>query len=305
MMMGGTELSNYHLHDHILVPNTIKLHVSTIHDIDPLRHNILWLHQAHDQSSVQNLPQLINQLDHLVFVSHWQREQYCRWLIPNFPLEKTTVIRNAVVVPNGISSIPKSSTETRLIYSSTPFRGLDVLLDAFDLIDDNSLFLDVYSSMLVYGPSYASLDSNYEHLYERCRQHPRIVYHGSVDQETLHRGFNRAHILAYPCTWEETSCITAMEAMIHGCLLVTSDIGALPETTAGLAITYTPNPRHAEQYADILVKNVTELRSGKHADRLKSQQSYAAHAFNWEQRANEWASFFDKYNHRKTSIWRI
>lgn len=304
MMMGGTELSYHHLLEYVGVPDTVKLHLSVAQEIDSSKYNVIWLHQAHDQPSVQNLRQVAGAFDDLVFVSHWQREQYLRYVIPGFPLDRTTVIRNAVHVPKNISQTTKSTTETRLIYSSTPFRGLDVLLDAFDAIRDDSLYLDVYSSMRVYGPSHASRDVDYEMLYERCRCHSRISYHGSVDQATLHRAFSRAHVLAYPCTWEETSCITAMEAMTHGCLVVCSDIGALPETTAGLAVTYTPRLNHAEQYAKILLDTIWDLRAGEYASRLQAQAEYAPYAFSWAERAFEWDQFFDKYRQR-ASIWRI
>lgn len=305
MMMGGTELSYRHLLEYVGVPDTVKLHLSVAQEIDSSKYNVIWLHQAHDQPSVQNLRQVAGAFDDLVFVSHWQREQYLRYVIPGFPLDRTSVIRNAVNVPKSVSRTTKSTTETRLIYSSTPFRGLDVLLDAFDMIRDDALYLDVYSSMRVYGPSHAVRDVDYEALYERCRRHSRIAYHGSVDQETLHRAFDRAHVLAYPCTWEETSCITAMEAMTHGCLLVASDIGALPETTAGLAVTYTPGPRHAEQYASVLKRAVADLRAGRHVSRLRVQRAYASEALSWHGRSLEWAAFFDKYRKRKSSIWRI
>ena len=46
------------------------------------------------------------------------------------------------------------------------------------------------------------------------------------------------HILAYPSTWQETSCRVAMEAMSAHCAIVTSNWGALPETCGEYAYMY-------------------------------------------------------------------
>ena len=114
-------------------------------------------------------------------------------------------------------------------YTSTPFRGLEVLLSAFPevLIEFPEAELKVFSSMKVYqqderGDAFAP-------LYKRCRTTPSVHYVGSVPQPRLAEELKAATILAYPNTFAETSCIAVMEAMAAGLHIVTTDLGTLPD----------------------------------------------------------------------------
>ena len=57
-----------------------------------------------------------------------------------------------------------------------------------------------------------------------------------MNQDELAKEFLSAGVWAYPTTFLEVSCITAMEAMAAGCAILTSDCGALPETVGDRGI---------------------------------------------------------------------
>jgi glycosyltransferase involved in cell wall biosynthesis len=85
----------------------------------------------------------------------------------------------------------------------------------------------IFSSLKVYKRE----DSMEEReLYEQAKNLPGVIYRGSLGQKELREEIQTCRVLAYPCIFPETSCITAMEAMASGCVVVSTALGALPET---------------------------------------------------------------------------
>src|SRR5262249_37346040 len=78
-------------------------------------------------------------------------------------------------------------------------------------------------------PYAAPLRARHEATLAEVRGLPGCHVHGNVLQKELARELMRSAIFFYPSTFLETSCIAAMEAMAAGCVVVTSDAGALPE----------------------------------------------------------------------------
>jgi glycosyltransferase involved in cell wall biosynthesis len=84
--------------------------------------------------------------------------------------------------------------------------------------------------MKVYQYAQEEDDGSFGELYEALAGVPGIVYHGSVGQRELAKGLEKCKVLSYPNTFRETSCIAQLEAQAAGNVVVTSGIGALPET---------------------------------------------------------------------------
>lgn len=197
-------------------------------------YHIFWEHDLPgDPESVRVFQdfELLRKLDAIVFVSYQQMSDFLM-AFPHLQLRKRKcfVIRNAIERVTSITS----GARTSLVYTSTPQRGLNVLLDAFRKLkpDYPALSLDVFSSFGLYG--WEAKDEEYQDLFDALDAEEGIVRHPkSVPNAEIHEALDRCGTFAYPSIWRETSCLCMIEAMAHGLVCVTSDLAALPETGAG------------------------------------------------------------------------
>lgn len=267
---------------------------SRVRHIDPDKPNVLWCHDTHDDPEARHLgsAQSRARFDKLVFVSHWQKETYKNYL--GVPPSQSVVMKNAIV-PFAPGEIDKSDiSKIRLIYNTTPHRGLDILVAVFERIAPlygGRLHLDVFSSFTAYGPVWKERDEPYEALFERCRNHPDITYHGFQPYETVRAALGKAHIQGFPSTWPETSCLTAIDAMSAGCDVVCPDFAALPETTGGLTLLYPWHEnieKHAETFEAALVRAINRWDEPESHARREFVKRYADRVFDVDTRAKEW-----------------
>jgi FkbM family methyltransferase len=294
--MGGTELMYEELMKRL--PDIYKERFSIFNYIsqaDFSKTTIYWNQLSYDQEAVQWLsdPANVVKIDHFVFISHWQSECYRKMF--NIPGYKTRVIKNACI---GVERRISSSKEVvKLCYTSTPWRGLDVLLDAWELLNPPNCELHVFSSCQIYGKDFAHTEeAKYTDLYNRCLNTKGVVYRGSVPNEELRKELPSFDILAYPCTFEETSCIAIIEALSAGLRVVTSNLGALPETTEGWARIYPylmDKNKHAEVFAGILKEEIEYIIRGKLDRILEIQADIYYRRWNWDERIYDWKYFLD------------
>jgi len=273
------------------------------------RRLVLWTQHAGDQPAVAGLadPAIAGMWDAFVFVSRWQREDFIRRF--RLPRHRCHIMRNAPAPCfSGLFSADADIAKAKpwppvLAYTSTPFRGLDVLLAAMPRIRAAipGTRLHVYSSLETYQVPLAR--DPFVALYDQCRQTEGVAYIGGVAQPALAVGLRDVTALAYPSRFAETSCISVMEAMAAGCLVVSSRLGALAETAAGFA-RLSPVPadpaEHAARFADTLVE---ELRR-RHDDpvgtarHLRAQMAQADAADGWNRRAAQWHAWMQDADDR-------
>lgn len=259
---------------------------------------VYWNQLSFDQNAVQFLreKQNVDRIDHFIFVSNWQAEQFRK--IFNIPGEKTSVIKNACI---GIK--PKQSIinkkKIKICYTSTPWRGLDVLLRSWEILNPENCELHIFSSCKIYGKDFASEDTKYEFLYDWCKRLPNVVYRGSIPNEELRKELPEFDILAYPNTFEETSCIAVIESLSTGLRVITSALGALPETCEGWARMYSyvdDREKHAQVFAQVLSEEIELFKSGKLNEHLLLQSKVYGDKWHWNERIKDWEYLLKKIN---------
>jgi len=264
--------------------------------IDPERKNILWLHHFVNMSEVQNIQSkdYFNKIDYFVFNSHWNYEKY-RYKF-NIPESQSVVLRNAI---EGIDNKKKLTDKINLIYHTTPWRGLEVLLNVFERLNLKNVNLNVCSSTIIYGKFFFEIsDKKYEKIYQRCKDMKNVNYLGYQKHEEIIKLLQQTHIFAYPSCWIETSCISAIEAMAAGCQVVTSNLGALYETCSPFArlVHFNQNLNIFEKsYEQELSNAIKHYWSKENQKKLANQSQAINEQYNWKNRSQEWIEFLKKF----------
>ena len=297
---GGTELQFEYLRKHVdpQLLNQFKICTSVPESI-PLakdKINILWQKNSYDQPNLA--PWFKDKSNHdkydwYVFNSNWNFEKFR--MMFDIPLNKSLVIKNGVGDIEPIATTYKKGDPIKIIHHCTPWRGLSVLLGAMQLVKNPLITLDVYSSTEVYGKRFhEQTDDQYKELYEQARQLPNVNYIGYKPNEYIKEHLKDYRLFVYPSIWEETFCISLLEAMAAGLYCVTTNFGALFETGAEFPM-YIPysNDYHslARRFAEGIEVAAKSLEVDGINDHLKVQRDYVNRFYNWKVKSISWQRF--------------
>ena len=73
-----------------------------------------------------------------------------------------------------------------------------------------------------------------------------VEIHGWVSKKELANAWSKADIWLYPCIFEETFCLTALEAAATKTLAISTPLAALNETISNRGILISGNPMDNE-----------------------------------------------------------
>jgi glycosyltransferase involved in cell wall biosynthesis len=272
------------------IPEKIPLH--------PTKPNILWQQNSYDQANLA--PWFKDKDNHkkydwYVFNSHWCYEKFR--MMFDIPTHKSLVIKNAIdkIEPRKLDH--NVGDPIKLIYTSTPWRGLNVLLAAMQLVTNKSVHLDVYSSTQVYGDQFKKAnDDKFKELYNQAKSLKNVSYIGYKPNEFIKDNLKNYHMFAYPNIWEETSCIAAIEAMAAGLYTIVTDYGALFETCSDFAV-YIPYEkdfvRLAKTFAQVIDTAAGQIHKDHVKEHLQIQIDYINRFYSWELRKGVWNKFLE------------
>ena len=262
---------------------------SRVKTLDADKKKILVLHDLPGDPEVQHLRNDgWKKFDKLVFVSHWQQQMY--QLVLGVPYSAGIVIQNAITPFQPHYKPDTREKPIRLIYFSTPHRGLELLLPVYRSLQSdygNKIELKVFSSFDLYG--WDQRDEPYKRLFEELEKTSGVTYSKSVSNEVIREELKDAHILAYPSIWPETSCLVLIESMAAGLTCVHSSLAALPETAVGSTYMYgfTDDGReHMRRLAAMLTEAIEDVKDGYSLD--PDRLGFINDMYSWDRRKHEW-----------------
>lgn len=206
-------------------------------------------------------------------------------VVKNYKVDESKVfVLNNTFDP--IEYVEKPVKHVNFIYVSQVSRGLDILSEAFAKLKDPDISLTIHGCVCedCMNGMYVVPDD-------------RIRLAGYTSKRQYVKNLQRANVLAYPCRFEETAGIALMEAMSAGLKIISTDLGAVPETTLGFAkiipgfpIKFVDQNKVKSKYVRIFYKEmkraIKEIRS-KSFNPI-NQIEAVKDAYGWETVRQQW-----------------
>lgn len=266
-------------------------------DIKPsAKFTVLWLHDVPNNPDFTE--ERLAQINKIAVLSEYHKSLLR--MSKNGKFEKIPD-EKIFLTANGIPELKISEVKRnphRMIYASSPDRGLIYLLKDWDKIregvPDAELHIfygfDVFDVMYKDNPAQQKWK---EQMLVLMKQ-PGIFYHGRIGHEDLNKEYEKSAIWAYPTHFTEISCISGMKAQALGAIPVTTTLAALDETVKnGLKLDADITEKEAQkEYIENLISLMKDEKQQK--DIRENMMKWAQSYFLWKNVAAEWSELFSK-----------
>jgi predicted O-methyltransferase YrrM/tetratricopeptide (TPR) repeat protein len=247
----------------------------------------------HDLLGMETVIPIHDKLKWMFCLTDW----HSNYIKNKFPQLQSTV----KTLNYGVSEKVRHGTKIKnsFIYSSFPNRGLIVLLKMWPRI--HRKFPDAVLNI------YCDVDGKW--VNDVVPQEMKdikillkinkkgIVYHGWVSKDTLSKAWETAEYWLYPCKFEETFCLTALEAAASKTFAVTNNLAALSETVGDRGLIVHGNPLE-QKWQDEVVSRLAEYMSGSlSSDELVDKNYKWSQTLTWKNQAKVLVDYLgdDKY----------
>jgi len=209
-------IHKYHI-DYLIVSRD----VSNLYYLDSIDNVYLWVHDIRPLASNTNNKSIQihgKKFKKILCLCKWHRNFIKKsYKLPNN--NSLDITRNAIDYSRFDKTVERQPY--RFIYASGADRGLEYLVYMFEKIKKIYINaeLHIFSNIKIL-PDLAK---------KIIQEKDYMVLHEKVSQEQIAIEFLKSDVFLYPTDFQETYCITALEAQAAGLLCVTTDIGALPE----------------------------------------------------------------------------
>jgi GR25 family glycosyltransferase involved in LPS biosynthesis/glycosyltransferase involved in cell wall biosynthesis len=252
---------------------------------DVLGHPV-WEGHMLPQNGKYLLEPISDKIDGIVTLTNWHKNNVSNFY-SKIDQTKYHIIGNAVETGffDSLEVSNKTRIKNRFIWTSNPVRGLDKLVTYFHKIHDRLPDAELYV--------YRGLEEfQNQDIINEMKKYNYIKYMGKLQNKDLIKEFQKADFWFYPTNWPETYCISALEAQLAGCVVITSNLAALQDTVGDRGILLKNNP-YTPEYEKEALDAVFML-----ADNQELKDQYRLKAYNWaieqnwKNRSHEWVKLF-------------
>ena len=229
---------------------------------------------------------LSNTVDCTVCLTPWHGN-YFKKIYPS--------LNNIKIINNGICPelFPKNQIKKRnsFIYSSCSSRGLLRLVELWKLI------LQELPDATLNISSYLDFPSTpQDNQIQTLIQQNGITHLGKLNQTQLYDLMGVSEYWLYPCCFNETSCITAMEMLMSEVICLYYPSAGLTDTINGYGIQVSPG-NEIETLLNLTEKQKKQMRvSGKEYSLSCSWKNRAAQWVDLIEKKKNWVFYYDLYH---------